>query len=268
MAEFVYNRTQNHIDRLKQLRSKGYENLTASERAEYSGYAALGAYNASDLNRVESAVSELASLLGLTLTTKTDWAYYNQFTGFNETRYLGNVVTLRDVALSIDPTLVFPTLPKSMYYFTFERANAIEKVLSIIYERFRFTAPGSGTLDDPYVYPSIDALTKEWTNRFVPRGKEIYVEAPLGGKILSINSAPEGYAAILNDQDTVIAYSGDSWTFEESSENVVIGIWNINTEASEFVTLTEGNYNVKTDAVLGAMVLGEAVLGKGEEEFV
>ena len=149
MATFVYNRTQNHVDRLKQLRSKGYENLSEREKAEYSGYAALGAYNASDLNRVESAVSELASLLGLALTTKTDWAHFNQFTGITETRYLNNVATIRDAALTIDSTLVFPTLPKTMHKLTFESANAIEETLSIIYERFRFTAPGSGTADDP-----------------------------------------------------------------------------------------------------------------------
>lgn len=132
MATFVYNRTQNHVDRLKQLRSKGYENLTASELAEYNGYAAMGAYNASDLNRVESAVAELAPKLGLTLTTKTDWTYLWQFTSADAYRYLNNVALIRGAALALDDTLVFPNLPQNMNYFTFEGANAIEKTLAIV----------------------------------------------------------------------------------------------------------------------------------------
>lgn len=134
MAEFVYNRAQKHVDRLKQLRSKGYENLTASEKAEYHGSAALGAYNVSDLNRVESAVAELATKLGLTLTTKTDWNRANWFTPQNGDRYIANVVAIRDAALVIDSTLVFPTMPTSMHKLTYEGANAIEKTLSIVYD--------------------------------------------------------------------------------------------------------------------------------------
>ena len=134
MAEFVYNRTQNHVDRLKLLRAKGYENLTASERAEYHGFAALGAYNASDLNRVESTVAELAPKFGLTLTTKTDWTYKSQFVGNDEYRYLNNVKSIRSAALAIDPTLVFPALPSSMSKMTYEDANNIEKTLSIVYD--------------------------------------------------------------------------------------------------------------------------------------
>ena len=134
MATFVYNRTQNHVDRLKQLRAKGYENLTAREIAEYNGYASLGAYNASDLNRVESAVAEMAPMLGLTLSTKTDWTYLWQFNQSDATRYINNVVAIRDAALALDATLVFPALPKNMHYFTFESANAIEKTLAIVSE--------------------------------------------------------------------------------------------------------------------------------------
>lgn len=131
MAEFIYNRTQNHVDRLKLLRSKGYENLTASEIAEYNGYAALGAYNVSDLNRVEFAVAELAARFKLGLTTKTDWTRGWSFTEQHSNRYIANVVAIRNAALAVDPALVFPTLPADMHKLTYEGANNIEETLEI-----------------------------------------------------------------------------------------------------------------------------------------
>lgn len=132
MAIFIYNRTQNHVDRLKQLRAKGYENLTASERADYAEYARLGAYNYNDLNRVESAVGAIANAFGLPLTTRT-WGMWESPTAADMNRYLGNVVAIRDEALARNATLGFPVLPISMEYLTFEGANNIEKILEIVY---------------------------------------------------------------------------------------------------------------------------------------
>ena len=138
MAEFVYNRTQRHVDRLKLLQRKGYANLSASEREEYHGSAALGAYNYTDINRVESAVAEIAPLYGLHLTTVTDHTYWTVPTmetdGFDATRYLSNVVAIRDAALARNSTLKFPVLPASMNYLTWETANNIEETLYIAYE--------------------------------------------------------------------------------------------------------------------------------------
>ena len=131
MAVFIYNRTQNHVDRLKWLRAKGYENLTASEKAEYADSARLGAYNATDLNRVESAVDELSLAFGLTLVTQR-WGSWASPTVADMDRYLSNVVTLRDAALATDSTLEFPTLPSSMSHLTYEGANNIEKTLEIV----------------------------------------------------------------------------------------------------------------------------------------
>lgn len=135
MAELIFNRTLDHVTRLKLLRSKGYENLTESEKAEYSGYAALGAYNYTDLNRVETEVARLAQIFGMDLLTKTDWAYYSNFTIGEADRYLINIEALRDHALTLDGSLVFPTLPTSMHKLTVDGANAIEETLYIISER-------------------------------------------------------------------------------------------------------------------------------------
>lgn len=144
MAEFVFNRTQDHVDRLKLLQKKGYENLTASELEEYRGFAALGAYNYTDINRVEAAVAEIAPLYGLELTTVTNhgfWIIPNKDSGgFHTTRYLSNVVAIRDAALARNSSLEFPPLPESMDYLTWETANNIEKTLFIACEN----APDGG----------------------------------------------------------------------------------------------------------------------------
>lgn len=146
MIQLVTDRTQHHVDRLKKLQSIGWDNFSESQKAEYRGYAAKGAYNYTDMNRVESAVAEIAPMLGLTLTTRVDWNYwsnwslvrtvtpdyfveYNPFPWETELkRYLNNVKAIRDAC---PDDLEFPPLPYSMDRLTYESANNIEKVLEI-----------------------------------------------------------------------------------------------------------------------------------------
>lgn len=138
MPEFVYNRTQRHVDRLKLLQRKGYAKLSASEREEYHGYAALGAYNYTDVNRVEAAVAEIAPKYGLVLTTAMNRTYWTiptmNIDGFDANRYLSNVVTIRDAAIYTNRALKFPALPDSMNHLTWDKANNIEETLHIAYE--------------------------------------------------------------------------------------------------------------------------------------
>lgn len=82
-----------------------------------------GAYNYSDLNRVERAVAEISEIDGLGLVTKTDWAMWDIPTESEMNRYLGNIKTIRD---SIGSTIA---LPDSMNNLTYETANNIEKIL-------------------------------------------------------------------------------------------------------------------------------------------
>lgn len=128
--EFITNRTQAHVTALKRLRHKNYYSLTASERQQYLDYASLGAYNYTDLNRVESNVAELAAMIGLSLTTKTDWGYEDAPTWSEMRRYLDNVVAIRDAVAAVEE---YPTLPVNMADLDYEGANAIERVLEIAY---------------------------------------------------------------------------------------------------------------------------------------
>ena len=90
--------------------------------------ATKGAYNYSDLNRVERAVEEISDRVGLNLITKTNWQMWDLPTETDMIRYLGNVNTIKTYfGININ-------LPASMNNFTYEYANNIELILGRAYE--------------------------------------------------------------------------------------------------------------------------------------
>lgn len=137
--ELITDRTQAHVDRLKVLREKGWNNLTSAERTEWYGEAAKGAYNYSDMNRVESAVEFLSNWLAWPLSTKTDWSVWDIPTQEDISRYLYNISEIRQIAMGSwmpggpDKDSV-PEAPTTMNNFTYESANDIEKILKFAYE--------------------------------------------------------------------------------------------------------------------------------------
>lgn len=85
--------------------------------------ATKGAYNFSDLNRVERAVKEIAELLGASITTKTDWSAWDVPTKADLERYLNNIRRLQEICGETT------TLPENMNKLSYSTANAIESVL-------------------------------------------------------------------------------------------------------------------------------------------
>lgn len=85
--------------------------------------ATKGAYNYSDLNRVERAVKEIAEILGVVVETKTDWTNWDMPTKNEVERYLGNVRLIQSVCG--ETTL----LPDSLNKMTYDTANKIESAL-------------------------------------------------------------------------------------------------------------------------------------------
>lgn len=131
MVELVIDRSQSHVNLLKTLRKKPWSSMSEDEQSAWYGEAAKGGYNYTDLNRVETAVAELAGQLGLTLTTKTDWTCWDMPVQSDMERYLGNVAAVRDACPG---NAEFPSLPTNMSKLTYVGANNIEKVLKIVYE--------------------------------------------------------------------------------------------------------------------------------------
>lgn len=149
----ITDRTWADVQRVAELAAKGYDAMTAAERAEWDG-GLKGAYNAADLNRVEDAVGYLADSLaalpqelraladGLgvawdklfdlpysaadyeSLSIRTDWADAALPRRSEMARYLSNVVQITKAFAG-----KYPTLPASMEALTYVSANAIEDAL-------------------------------------------------------------------------------------------------------------------------------------------
>ena len=86
-----------------------------------------GAYNYSDLNRVERAVAEISDRMGLGLVTKTNWTMWDVPKASDMERYLYNVEKVREICLN---QTNLPLTPTSMSNLTYTDANNIELILS------------------------------------------------------------------------------------------------------------------------------------------
>jgi hypothetical protein len=141
--DYVFDRTLSDVERWRELRDKGWDGMTEIERLEWMGEirtnpsATKGMYSYVDLNRVESAVSLLATRLkklgheNLDLTVKTDWTYEDDFWYSDMERYLNNISMLRGCGVVKWNT---PLVPSISDKFDYEAANKIEKILSDIDE--------------------------------------------------------------------------------------------------------------------------------------
>ena len=135
LALYVYVTTNVEVTAGAYTRFVGVMFENGSIRHEYVPYteilptlATKGAYNYSDLNRVERAVEEISEALELGLVTKTYWYAWEIPRASDLTRYINNV---KAIATAIGSTI---TLPDSMELLTWETANDIEKILLEAYK--------------------------------------------------------------------------------------------------------------------------------------
>ena len=142
MLDLITNRTQENVDMLRTLQAKGWNNFTESEKTIWTTKAAKGAYNHTDLNRVETAVAKSAEIIGLELIVKTDWTVWDLPTPAEMKRYLGNIVAIRNAC---PYSAEYPTLPSNMEGLTYEAANNIERTLIIAW-KIAESSPRSGEI--------------------------------------------------------------------------------------------------------------------------
>ena len=126
----VTDRTEADVSRFSELRDKGWAEMTAAERAEWVA-GMKGAYNASDLNRVASAMAYLSQRFAsagysVPVSSPTDWANGDIPTKGDMDTYLDDLRRIRAALAVMDTT---PEAPESMDYLTWAKANDIEKIL-------------------------------------------------------------------------------------------------------------------------------------------
>ena len=126
----VTDRTEADASRYSELRDKGWAEMTAAERAEWVA-GMKGAYNASDLNRVASAMSYLSQRFAsagysVPVSSPTDWANGDIPRKDGLDTYLDDLRRIRAALAVMDTT---PAAPESMDYLTWAKANDIEKIL-------------------------------------------------------------------------------------------------------------------------------------------
>lgn len=133
LALYVYATTDTAVSAGAITKYWGFMLNEGETRQPYVPYTAIlptpatkGAYNYSDLNRVELAVAEISREMGIAVTTKTDWKPWDVPVQSDMARYLENVRMLRNVCPNRDS---LPTLPDSLYSMTYATANAIETIL-------------------------------------------------------------------------------------------------------------------------------------------
>lgn len=130
LAAYVYVTTDATVTAGATAKFSGVMLERGNERHTYAPYtevvatnATKGAYNYSDLNRVERSVREIAEKLGLTLITKTDWTMWDVPRVSDMERYINNIRLIRN-ALGSNIAL-----PETGDRFTYSDANNIELIL-------------------------------------------------------------------------------------------------------------------------------------------
>lgn len=126
----ITDRTQFDVDRVNVLAKKGWENMTPEERSEWE-VGLKGAYNCTDLNRVQSAVRYLRDRFAdvgyfVELSDVKTWTLKDAPTQAEMEEYLADVKAIRGVLALLSTT---PPVPDTMVGMTYVKANHIEQIL-------------------------------------------------------------------------------------------------------------------------------------------
>lgn len=138
LAMYIYVTGATAVEAGAAVRYRGVMLTIGTERHTYIPYTEIlsndttkGAYNYSDLNRVERSVSELSELYGLNLETKTDWGMWDVLTTSDAMRFMTNIRKIRQAAWNRSGIVA---TPDSMSGLNFNDANNIERIILAAHE--------------------------------------------------------------------------------------------------------------------------------------
>lgn len=131
LDDLIFNRTQSDADRVNYLASLWQNGTFTGTTTELSEWVSdlKGAYNASDLNRVGSAVEYLTDTLysmGYNVPTvpKDDWTETDIPVQSQMDIYINNIQLLRDIL-----PYVAPDAPETAAGLSYQSSNNIEEIL-------------------------------------------------------------------------------------------------------------------------------------------
>ena len=127
----ITDRTQADVDRFTELKMKYLSGMTADEKTEWETHL-KGAYNYTDMNRVESAVEYVANRLTeagyvVVPVIKKNWSSADKPTLVDFNRYMKNISEIRSALTTYETTPDAPTTEKKL---SFQAANDIEQILT------------------------------------------------------------------------------------------------------------------------------------------
>lgn len=128
----ITDRAAADVSRWRELRDKGWQNMTEAERNEWLS-PMKGAYNAADLNRVGAALNyvrdrlaEYGYLYENAFTARVDWREEEIPTQADLTKYLSYVSVIRAAFARLPTT---PLVPTNAARLSYRAANDIEQIL-------------------------------------------------------------------------------------------------------------------------------------------
>lgn len=126
MAQWVTDRTQSDVDRVKEITAKARTGTWTDIEQEEWFAGMKGALNYMDFNRIESGIQELAAIVGASVSVKTDWTDSGYMKVPDANRWLSNINSIR--AKCSGPFAIADT-PESMNKLDFSTMNQIEQIL-------------------------------------------------------------------------------------------------------------------------------------------
>lgn len=131
LIRLITDRTQNDVDRVNELTQKIMLGTASTQERDEWLSGMRGAYNATDLNRVNTAMEYLndwitdAGYATGYVDQGIEWTMSDIQVQMQMAAYLNNVIIIGSVFPLENP----PILPESIVYLTYIGANAIEKIL-------------------------------------------------------------------------------------------------------------------------------------------
>lgn len=126
MAQWITDRTQSDVDRVKEITAKARTGTwTENEQEEWLA-GMKGALNYTDFNRIESGMEELASIVGVSVSVQEDWTIDGYMKVSDATRWLSNISAIRE---KCSGSSLIPDTPESMNKLDFSTMNQIEQIL-------------------------------------------------------------------------------------------------------------------------------------------